>query len=484
MKKNSTYNFLSMKAMAISLMVLLISVSSCKKGLDINVDPNNPTDVPLRTVLPSAQANLAYTLGGSINRIGGSIIQHYSGHRNQPLEYNRFDLTPATTDNIWSSMYAGVLEDLSNITTKGTEGGDLVYVGVAKILSAYTYSILTDSYGDIPFSNALGGVEIINPAYDTQESIYPQLITMLDEGIAAVKSGSGSEKPGSDDLIFGGDVVKWERFANTLKLRLLNHTSKVNAGAALAFLNTNPILMTSNADNGAFGFGTTASTSNPIYQFDVISGRNDNAISSTLINKMKGLNDPRISAFFYPVKNGALAGQYLGNVPGGDNDDSGETKFSRVGTAYAATDAPVVFLSYAEQNFIIAEVQQRAGNNAAAGTAYNNAINADLTYLGVSASAASTYLGQSTVAFNNTLQRIMEQKWITMFQGPYESWVDWRRTGFPVLTPPAVNRTGGVFPRRFPYPQLEINLNGEALANGPGIPIPYKTFLTGVWWDK
>lgn len=484
MKKNSTYNFLSMRAMAACLMVLLISVSSCKKGLDINVDPNNPKDVPLRALLPSAQANLAYTLGGSINRIGGSVIQHYAGHRNQPLQYGRFDLTPATTDNIWSSMYAGVLADLDDITKRGTESGDLVYVGVAKILTAYTFSVLTDSYGDIPFSDALRGRDKFNPAYDKQQDIYPQLITMITDGIKDLKSDTGLEQPESDDLMYAGDVVKWEKFANTLKLRLLNHTSKIDAGAALAFLNTNPALMSSSSDNGAFLFGVTASTSNPIYQFDVISGRNDNAVSSTLVDKMKSLNDPRISAFFYPVKKGTLAGQYLGNVPGGDNDDSGEAKFSRVGAAYAATNAPVVFLSYAEQNFIIAEVQQRAGNNAAAGTAYKNAINADLTYLGVSAAAASTYLAQPTVAFNNTLQRIMEQKWITMFQGPYESWVDWRRTGFPVLTPPAVNRTGGVFPRRFSYPQLEINQNGESLANGPGIPVPYKTILTGVWWDK
>lgn len=485
MKKKSTYNFSSMRALAACLMVLLISVSSCKKGLNINEDPNNPLDAPLRTILPSAQGNLAYTIGGSINRISGSMIQHYAGHRNQPLEYGRYDLTPATTDNIWTSMYAGVLADLANISRRGTESGDLVYVGVAKILTAYTYSVLTDSYGDIPFSAALGGLENINPAYDKQEVIYPQLITLLSDGIKDLKSNAGLDKPGTvDDLMFGGDIVKWEKFANTLKLRLLNHTSKIDAGAALAFLNTSPLLMTSNADNGAFKFGITQSTSNPIYQFDVISGRNDNAVAATLINNMKAINDPRIGAFFYPVKNGDLIGQYLGNTPGGDNDDSGESKFSRVGTAYAATDAPVVFLSYAEQNFIIAEVQQRAGNTAAAGTAYNAAILADLAYLGVSAEKASTFIGQPAVAFNNTLKRIMDQKWITMFQGPYESWVDWRRTGFPVLAPAPVNRTGGVIPRRFPYPQLEINLNGTSLANGPGIPVPYKTILTGVWWDK
>lgn len=485
MKKNITYNFLGMRATVACLMVLLISVSSCKKGLNINEDPNNPTEVPLRMVLPSAQVNLAYTLGGSVNRISGSVIQHYAGHRTQPLDYARFDLTPATTDNIWSSMYAGVLQDLSDLSVKGTESGDLVYVGVAKILTAYTYSVLTDSYGDIPFSTALGGVENVNPSYDKQEAIYPQLITLITDGIANVKSGAGSEKPGAvDDLMFGGDVAKWEKFGNALKLRLYNHLSKIDPAAALTFLNSNPVLMGSNADNSGVKFGGSASAANPIHQFDQLSGRSDNAIAATIINKMKDLADPRIPLYFNAIPSGALEGQYVGNIPGSGNEDGDLTRYSRSGSAYAAINSPVLFLSYAEQNFIVAEIQQRAGNTAAAGVAYNAAINADITSLGLSAGEAATYLAKPTVAYNNTLQRIMEQKWITMFQGPYESWVDWRRTGFPVLTAPTVNRTGGVFPRRFSYPQLEINLNRQALENGPGVPVPYKTILTGVWWDK
>lgn len=462
----------------------MVSVSSCKKGLNINVDPNNPTDVPLRTILPAAEANLAYTVGGPINRIAGSFVQHDAGHRAQPLDYGQYNITPATTDQIWSSMYAGVLADLASISTKSTASGNTVYLGISQILTAYTYSVLTDLYGDIPFSSAIGGVANVNPSYDKQEAVYTALIDLLTKGIDNVKANQGVDKPTSDDFIFGGDVVQWQKFANTLKLRLYNHTSKVNAGAALTFLNTNPLLMASNADNGAFKFGATPSTSNPIYQYDVNEGIRDNAMAATLINKMKASNDPRIPLFFYPVQNGALKGQYLGNIPGGDNDDSGELKFSRQGPAYAAIDAPVVLLSYAEQNFIVAEVQQRAGNTAAAGTAYSAALDADFSYLGVGATDAATYKARPEVVFNSTLQRIMEQKWVTMLQGSYESFVDWRRTGFPVLTPAAVNKTNNVIPRRFPYPQLEINLNSQALQNGPGIPVPFKTLLTGVWWDK
>lgn len=481
---NKIYNLLNIKPIGICLIALVVSVSSCKKGLDINESPNEPTDVPLRTILPAAEADLAYTLGGSINRISGSFVQLYAGHRNQPLEYGQYDITPSTTDYIWGSMYAGVLADLSSISTTAASDGNTVYLGVSQILTAYTYSILTDSYGDIPFSSAIAGVANVNPSYDKQQAIYSGLQDLLTQGIANVKADQGSQKPGSDDFIFAGDVTKWEKFANSLKLRLYNHLSKVNSAAAITFLNTSPVLMTSNNDNAAFKFGTTASTSNPIYQFDVISGRNDNAVAATLVDKMKSSEDPRIPLFFYAIPSGPLAGQYVGNAPGRDDDDSKGLKFSRVGAAYGATDAPVIFLSYAEQNFTVAEIQQRAGNSAAAGIAYNNAIDADFSYLGVSTAATTAYKARPEIIFNSTLQQIMEQKWVTMFQGPYESWTDWRRTGFPVLTPAATNRTNGVIPRRYSYPQLEINLNGQALINGPGIPVPYKTILTGVWWDN
>lgn len=484
MKNNKIYKLSGIRSIGVGLLVLLVSISSCKKGLDINKDPNNPTDVPASTILPAAEANLAYTIGGSINRISASVIQHYAGHRGQPLEYGQYDLTPATTDNIWSSMYAGVLKDLDLIGQKSTASGDKVYLGISQILKAYTYSVLTDSYGDIPFSDALGGLEQITPAYDKQEAIYKALIDLVTNGVANVKLNTGVNKPGADDLVFGGDVDKWERFGNSLKLRLYNHLSKLDPTAAVTFLNTNPILIESNAGTAAVAFGGSASMANPIYQFDVLVGRKDNAVAATLVDKMKALNDPRIPFFFYPIKKGANAGTYAGNAPGGDNDDSGETKFSRIGPAYGSTSAPVVFLSFAELNYIVAEVQQRAGNAGAARTAYETAIAADFTSLGISSAAAATYILKPEVAFDGTLQRIMEQKWITMFQGSYEAWVDWRRTGFPVLTPAAVNRTSGVIPRRYPYPQLEINLNKQSLINGPGIPVPYRTILTGVWWDK
>ncbi|ANE49299.1 SusD/RagB family nutrient-binding outer membrane lipoprotein [Flavisolibacter tropicus] len=466
-------------------MVVLISLTSllsCKKNLDINNDPNNFTDVPIQLILPPAQVQLAYTLGGDVSRITGSFVQHYAGHRNQPLEYNQFDVTPPTSDGLWQRLYSVTLRDLKSISDKAEVSGDKMYLGVSQILSAYTYSILTDLFGDIPFTQSLQDDKNITPGYDKQETIYPALITMLETGITNIKSNAGLEM-GDDDVIYGGDMVKWEKFANSLKLRLLNHISKRDPNAVLTFLNSNPLLITDNADNAMLVFGTTANNANPIYGFDVLSGRKDMAVSATLVTKMQSLNDPRIPLYFFPVLNNGQGrkGQYWGNTPGNDLDDAAQNYFSRVGSFYASINSPVVLMSAAEVQFIIAEVRFRANNLAAAGTAYNTAITKDFEALGLTGAAA--YLAKPDVAFDNTLKRIMEQKWITMYQAPYESWVDWRRTGFPAIVNNGTNRTGGVIPRRLPYPQLEINLNRAALEAGPGVPIPFETLKTRVWWD-
>jgi hypothetical protein len=216
----------------------------------------------------------------------------------------------------------------------------------------------------------------------------------------------------------------------------------------------------------------------------VLSGRLDNAMANTLVSRMKTLSDPRINAYFFPVENNTnqKKGQILGNVPGVDDDDSGLSKFSREGAAYASSESPVVLISAAEVQFIIAEVQLRAGNTGLAQTAYNLAIDRDFTFLGLDPSI--TYKARTDVAFNNTIERLISQKWITMLQAPFESWVDYRRTGFPVLTLPTPNRTSGVVPRRMPYPQVEINLNRQSLAAGPGVPVPFETLKQRVWWDR
>lgn len=468
-------------AMVLGLATTPFVITSCRQELDINVDPNKPATAPITSLLSASQVGLGYIIGGEATRIPASVMQHYAGHRAQPLEYAQYNITSSSTEGAWTYLY-DVLMDLKEVENKGNESGQQVYVGVSKLLQAYTFSVLTDLYGDIPFSEALQSMKNPKPAYDKQESIYPKLLTMIDEGIASVQSGNGSLSS-TADVIYNGNTAKWVKFGNSLKLRLLNHLSKKDASLAKAFLATNPSLIEDYMDNAKVPFGTTASSANPIYQFDVLSGRADQAVASTIVEKMKGLSDPRVSLYFKPVQNGALAGQYIGNIPGGDTDDSGESLYSRVGSAYASTNSPVMLISAAEVNFIKAEIYQKNGE-VNAKSAYEKAIIQDFLALGLSSADATSYLANSAVAYNNTLQQVMEQKWITMFQSPYESWVDWRRTGYPSLTFAKDNYTNNKIPRRMPYPSIEINVNGASLAAGPGVPVPYVTLLTKVWWDQ
>ena len=473
-------NNISKYAVLLALTATSLVITSCRQELDINVDPNNPSQASLPGLLSGSQVGFAFALGGEGTRMPASIVQHYAGHRAQPLDYAQYRITSSATDGTWTALY-NTLMDMKELENKAAASGSQAYVGVSKLLQAHAFSVITDMFGDVPFSEALQGRTNITPAYDKQENIYPALITMIDEGLTALSAGTETI---SGDVVYGGDVAKWKKYGNSLKLRLLNHLSSRQPNAAANFLASNPSLIETSVDDAKVAFGSVAANANPIYQFDVLSGRSDQAVSSTIVDKMKALSDPRVGVYFEPVANNVLGlkGQYLGNAPGNDEEDSKKNRYSRVGSAYASIKAPVVLMSAAEVNFIKAEVYHRA-SDLRAQAAYQAAITQDFAALGLSSSAAA-YLANANVAYNGTLQRIMEQKWITMFQASYESWVDWRRTGFPVLTPAASNATSNVIPRNLPYPDVEINSNRANLVAGPGIPIPYTGLSNRVWWDN
>ncbi|MDH7463864.1 SusD/RagB family nutrient-binding outer membrane lipoprotein [Chitinophagaceae bacterium 26-R-25] len=467
----------------IAAFLSIASITSCKKTLDVNNDPNAFSDglITPASLLPSIEVNLAYALGGDATRITASLTQHYAGHRSQPLDYAQYNINPSSTDTYWQNMYTVVLTNTNKMIAKARQAGDSTYVGVGQIIEAYAFSVLTDMYGDIPFSDALQFAGDMTPAYDKQKDIYNGLFKMLDNGIANVKISAATSITG--DMIYR-KPANWEKFANSVKLRLYNHLSATQPNGVTDFLNTNPVLITANSDNAKVIFGITQANANPIYQMDVTSGRTDEAVCATLVDKMKALNDPRIPVYFNVVQNNGQGyqGQYRGNAPGGSQDDASKNLYSRVGTYYASISSPVILMSAAEVQYIIAEARVNSGDQTAAKQAYETAITNDFEMLGLSASTAG-YLSNPDVAFDGTLKRVMEQKWVTMYQATYESWTDWRRTGFPELHPAVNNYTSNVIPVRIPYPQSEINLNAKSLQNGPGIPVPYKSLKVPVWWN-
>src|SRR5687768_4621883 len=223
----------------------VVLVASCKKGfLDINTDPNNPTSIEVSKLLPTAQRNLgdALAIGGGNNGGLSQLLAVYTHQLSTREEADQYGVTG--TDFFlglaWPKLYAavlpssttpeqGVLQNLEDIIRNGTEAGNLRYVGIAKILKAYTFSQLVDVFGDVPFSEANKLKEGISyPKFDDDAAIYPQLLTLLDQGIADLSNTTAANvlKPGTDDIIYSGSVDKWTRAANTIKLKLLAQQRK------------------------------------------------------------------------------------------------------------------------------------------------------------------------------------------------------------------------------------------------------------------
>jgi hypothetical protein len=414
-------------------------MGSCKQVVDtnLNVDPTAPLDASLNVLLPSTQASFAYIYGGDIARYTNAFTQQITGTGRQMLGAYNYSFTESDVDNAWTGMYTAPMIDLYIMIQKAKANGSNYYLGMAEIEMAACIGMWTDVLGPIPYSQAFQGNTNLRPAYDTQATIYTDIQNLLDSAIVHLSSSRSTFTPASDDLIFGGDVTKWIKTAYSMKARYYLHLKQyASASAALAHGSA------SNADDFQFNFGATESTGNPMYQF--ISQRTgDITIGVFLFNMMDSLADPRIP--FYAAPN--AQNQY--------------TSSSEIGPFFGSINSPVIFSSFVETEFIDAELQFRAGNMAAAYTAYLDGITASLNKMGVAAADIATYLAKPKVGVgqaNLTLENIMNQKYIAMFTSP-ESWTDWRRTGFPTLIP----TNGTQIPRRFPYPISERLYNGKNL---------------------
>ena len=231
----------------IKLLIPLVGLLaiSCKKFLDINTDPNNPTTIEVSKLLPTTQRTLGDALSMDEQNGGLSevlaVYTHQMSTRESPDKYG---ITGADVNlqTAWSKLFSstanpgttfpvyGVLQNLEDIIAKSTEAGNLVYAGIAKILKAYTYSVAVDVFGDVPYSEANKlKAGILHPKFDDDASIYESLFPLINEGIADLNNTTApnNQEPGADDLMYGGDVDLWIKAANTIKLKLYTQIRKV-----------------------------------------------------------------------------------------------------------------------------------------------------------------------------------------------------------------------------------------------------------------
>ncbi len=497
------------KLFFIAAILAFTGITSCKKFLDINKDPDRlPVEVAnIAQLLSSATANVGFTGGSDLQRYTALIMQQYSGQssgaQNQTQDYEKYLITGSDANNLFSSIYATTLNDLEVIITKGAAQGAPHYTGVAKLLKAYTYQIAVDTWGDLPYSESQKQILNLSPKYDDDEQIYKNLITLINEGISDVSQASSSASPGTNSLIYPGSFAttktNWIKFANTLKLRIYLHYSKFDK----AFLTTqmNALIasgapfMASNADNFEMKFFNESRRQNPIQQFE-IDRQNYLFANKTLVDAMNAKSDPRRAFYFtqFPAGSGNYVGAKAGDAP--------SQKYSRFHTylrgavtnapvaqadgsynynsiVYAG-DAPIRMLTYAEYNFIRAEAALY-GVPGDAQTFFQEGIRASMLSAGVASGDITTYLaanGALTGTNEDKLKRIIEEKYVASFGVVLEPWTDWRRTGYPPIAPAsnAVPTAGGI-PRSLFYPQSEVDLN-------PNAPKQKTNLQERVFWDK
>jgi hypothetical protein len=357
-------------------------------------------------------------------------------------------------------------------------------------------SIVTDLWGDVPYSEAWNPDKTTKPKYDSQESIYMAIQALLDGAIADFKNTSNIS-PSTDDLLYPASsqtawrtssLPKWQKLAYTLKarfyMRLTNapgYNPVTQSNLALEALTNG---FKSNADNAKFSFEDKLGAENPWYQWTIDDRWNDDTrLSDSYVKRLKALNDPRLAVQAQPTVTGSTPGMpNFAGAPNGEGNLVNNT-ISVLGSYYSDADAPVTWLGYAEAKFLEAEATLRARGAAQAEPIYEAAIEASMTELGIPASVAQTYINaRPTLTAGNALEEIMEQKYIALFL-QFEAYNDWRRTGFPNDLALAEGALVPAIPLRFPYPQDEL-LNNAANVAATGVPVGRPALAVPVWWDK
>jgi hypothetical protein len=459
------------------VMVAVLTTACLEDITEINDNPNNPVSVPANFLLPSATVQATYYMGGELNRATEFWVQHWATTGGQYQRVDRYDVTDGTFNTAWAQIFAGSINDLQLIIDQSPELPN--YRAQARILKAYYFQMLTDLWGDVPYKEALQGVSgNITPAYDDQLEIYDSLISELDVALTEIDpEGVAIE---DEDVLLEGNMELWEKFANSLKLKMYFRLSeadeaKARQGVQEILNGTAPLLEAGEDVQLIFG-ARLETNANPLFQQE-FNRPTDYGASETFIEMLENLNDPRTSLFLRPNSEGNYTGVENGNPNDLPLDDDGNTLVSRIGTVFVEEESPVPLLTYYDVKFMEAEAAARGWvNGANSEQLYNEAVTAVFDYYNVS---VGTYLNPGEpAAFDagNALESVMTQRYISLFARGVEAFSDWRRTGVPELEPASNNISGGLIPLRFPYANSEITNNPN---NVPGVNI----YNDAVKWD-
>jgi len=497
---------LKFKQIIFLVILVVFAVGACTKDFEeINTDPNNPTNVPALNIFTYA------TVDGVDDWLGAGWINHtylacwsQQWCKVQYIDEDRYQFRIESVNGFFEDPYTTELMDLKVIIEKTAVDGpeeNAPLNAAARIFKVWVFHQLTDVFGDVPYSEALQGNVAgasVFPAYDTQESIYLDMLAELEA--ANTIYSTPQLNFGGGDLFYGGDPEAWQRFGNSLYLRLLNrcHGAYAGADAKIAQILGNPAqypVMEETADMCALYYPGVLPYRNGTY--NTLYTRTDQAISQTMVRWLQARNDPRLPVYAQPISSETLegtavpAGTYIGQQNGAASQPVLAER-SYLGTAIAYDPAaPLYLLTYDEVEFIKAEYYLRAGNDGAAQTAYEAGITASMDRWGTDIGA---YLADPLVAWGGGVakqQLIMEQKWASIFGQGVEAYAEVRRTGYPTrifqYQLEDTDYPGMGLPVRLTYARTEESYNGvnlKAAKDRQGVPITNDgMFGARVWWQ-
>jgi Starch-binding associating with outer membrane len=491
----------------------------CNDYVDnINTDPNNPATVPASVLLSNGLIGSAFSNANDLNRFASTIMDYNFGAAGSPSGWDLYNTTGSDFGNQWRfEIYGGALVSYKRLIENSEvaePGGSRIYMGIGKIMTAYTFSIATDVWGDVPYSQALLGTENIQPRIDKQEDIYKgnaalgikSLFTLVREGIADLNTTTTQVfAPGAiDDVVYGGSAANWRRAGYTLMLKMALQISDREPVLAASIINevivANEYIST-NAQNLSVKFGGSPGSRSPVYTWsnisessfatdanvstgylDLLSGTVSAASPLAPGSPFAGVLDPRRDLFIKRVGAGFTTYQngFIGTLASGAN----RSRWSDVVLGLNGV-GPVRLITNAMRAFILAEAGLRIPGVVLPGgqtpqTLYQQGITASMTEAGVPAATITAYLATPAGTLTGTpaqqLEQIITQKYIAMTGNGLEAWNDRRRTGYPNF-PEHLNAVGidGRRPRRAQYINEEVQRNPAFT--------PFKRSNELVWWD-
>ncbi|QRY57357.1 hypothetical protein BCY89_13220 [Sphingobacterium siyangense] len=490
-----------------TFIVGLISVAglgSCTKDFErINTPPTSVTTVDPSLLIARILRDGTFQESGELpNNKFGSWIQHWAGGPVVPV--SRYFEGPENL--IWSQHYTllrNIVQIKQELSGKEDNAEGRSKLAIAELYEAYLYQRLTDLFGDIPYSEITKSNKEINrtPKFDKQEEIYPALVQKVDAAIARLTSGDLSY--GSSDFFYKGSIDKWKKFGNSLKLKLgmrMRYANPSLAQKTVTEAMTSAIgLFSSNSDNAAVPTynDAQAENQNPILRQMTTGSADLRYLANTLVDKLKEYNDPRLPLLAEPViSNGVATYQGIG-VSLTDNQLSqlirANYSTANKSTWFSLSFAPIpsYAFTYSDICFYKAEAALLGwgATTANAQTFFTEGVKAALALppynMTAIPSAYEPVLNLSGLTDEQKMEKIATQKWIHLFGRDMEAFAEWRRTGYPRLTPgPNPGSTNGQIPHRAIYSSEEAELNAANLKEAAARMTNGDSFLSKVWWDK